>query len=470
MNKLPNIKTHFAEWYQEVIYQAELVDQAPVRGCMVVRPYGNDIWESIKGVMDKKIKDTGHKNAIFPLLIPQSFLQKEADHIEGFAPEVAVVTHAGGKELAEPLIVRPTSETIVHFMFARWIKSWRDLPLKINQWANVVRWEMRPRAFIRTTEFFWQEGHTAHATRKEALEEVLLMLSHYKDLAENYLAIPVITGQKSEGEKFPGAEKTYTFEGFMPDGKALQMGTSHLLSQSFAHAFEMTFQDEQGTVQHPWLTSWGCTTRLVGALIMVHGDDKGLVLPPRIAPIQVVIVPIYRTDEDKKLVLDKAQEIKDKLGEGVRTFIDTDDKKTPGNKFYHWELRGVPVRIEIGPRDLQNNQVTCADRLGTKEAVSLDTIVKYIPEKLDTLHHALYDRAKTRLLEQWIQRETLQEILDGSEATLSQTGFCESRQCEAVLKEHKLSIRCLLEEETKHPACFNCKAPSTKDAIIGRSY
>ncbi len=470
MNKLPNIKTHFPEWYQEVIYQAELVDQAPVRGCMVVRPYGNDIWESIKGVMDKKIKDTGHKNAIFPLLIPQSFLQKEADHIEGFAPEVAVVTHAGGKELAEPLIVRPTSETIVHFMFARWIKSWRDLPLKINQWANVVRWEMRPRAFIRTTEFFWQEGHTAHAARKEAEEEVLLMLSHYKDLAENYLAIPVIIGRKSEGEKFPGAEKTYTFEGFMPDGKALQMGTSHLLSQSFAHAFEMTFQDEQGTVQHPWLTSWGCTTRLVGALVMVHGDDKGLVLPPRIAPIQVVIVPIYKTDEDKKLVLDKAQEIKNQLGEGVRTLIDTDDKKTPGNKFYHWELRGVPVRIEIGPRDLQNNQVTCADRLGIKEAVSLDTIIQYIPQKLDALHHALYDRAKNRLTEQWIQRETLQEILDGSEATLTQTGFCESRPCEVVLKEHKLSIRCLLEEEKKHTTCFNCKAPSTKDAIIARSY
>jgi len=469
MSKLPNKKTQFSEWYLEVINQAELVDQAPVRGCMVVRPYGNDIWEMIKGVLDKKIKDTGHRNALFPLLIPESFLKKEAAHIEGFAPELAVVTHAGGKLLAEPLVVRPTSETIIHYMFARWIKSWRDLPLKINQWASVVRWEMRPRPFLRTTEFFWQEGHTAHASREEAEQEVLLMLSHYKDLAENYLAIPVITGQKSEGEKFPGAEKTYTFEAFMPDAKALQMGTSHLLSQSFAHAFEMTYQDVQGKLQYPWLTSWGSTTRLVGAVVMVHGDDKGLIIPPRIAPVQVVIVPIYKTDEEKTAVLFQAQSIKDRLANTVRITIDTDEHKTPGNKFYHWELRGIPLRIEIGPRDLSNKQAVCADRLGTKETVLLSDLETVIPQKLDALHHALYARAEVVLNTQWIQKDTLQEIIDATESAIIQTGFCGSKECETVLKEYKLSIRCLLEQK-KHSVCFKCTLPNTCDAVIARSY
>jgi prolyl-tRNA synthetase len=292
--KLPDINQDFAQWYHEIIYQAELVDQSPVRGCMVIHPYGYALWEHIKHQLDTRIKETGHQNAAFPLLIPESFLKKEATHVAGFAPELAVVTIAGGKELEEPLVVRPTSETIIHYMFAQWIKSWRDLPLKINQWANVVRWEMRTRPFLRTTEFFWQEGHTAHETLQEAEQEVLLMLSEYVDLAQNWLAIPVITGQKSAHERFPGAIKTMTFEGIMPDGRALQMGTSHLLSQSFAHAFDMKFQDRQGNLAYPFLTSWGTTTRLVGALVMAHGDQKGLVMPPKVAPIQVVIIPIFK--------------------------------------------------------------------------------------------------------------------------------------------------------------------------------
>src|SRR3972149_3888551 len=279
MKKLADIRKDFPEWYQDVIYQAELVEQPPVPESIVIRPYGYAIWEHIKGDLDTRIKATGHQNVAFPLLIPESFIKREADHIEGFAPELAIVTIAGGKVLEEPLVIRPTSETIVHYMFERWIKSWRDLPIKINQWANVIRWELRPRPFLRTTEFFWQEGHTAHATHEEAHEEVLTMLKEYVDLAEKVLAIPVVTGVKSESEKFPGAEKTYTFEGLMPDGKALQMGTSHLLSQSFARAFDIKFQDKDENMAYPYLTSWGATTRLIGAVVMVHGDQKGLVLP-----------------------------------------------------------------------------------------------------------------------------------------------------------------------------------------------
>ncbi len=470
MNRtLPNIQTNLPEWYQEVIYQAELADQSPVRGCIVIRPYGNDIWENIKNILDKKIKDTGHKNALFPLLIPESFLKKEAEHIEGFSPELAIVTHAGGKELAEPLVVRPTSETMIHYMFAQWIKSWRDLPLKINQWANVVRWEMRPRAFLRTTEFFWQEGHTAHATQEEAHEEALLMLSHYKDLAENYLAIPVITGKKSEGEKFPGADITYTFEGFMPDAKALQMGTSHMLSQNFAHAFDMKFQDKDGRIAFPYLTSWGATTRLIGAVVMTHGDNKGLILPPKIAPIQVVIIPIYKTDEEKQAVLDVAQTLQNACPD-VRIYIDNDDQKTPGNKFYHWELRGVPVRIEIGPRDLKNNQVTIADRLGLKkENVEISQVASYIREQLIVVQQALFSKALERQESQKVKKTSLADMLTVKDTSIIITGFCGSKECESVLKQHTLSVRCILEEKNLEH-CFNCSQKSASDAIIARSY
>lgn len=473
MQKLPDIKKNFPEWYNEVIHQAELVDQSPVRGSIVIRPYGYAIWELIRDVLDKRIKETGHQNASFPLLIPESFLKKEADHIEGFAPELAVVTHAGGKELEEPLVVRPTSETIIHYMFARWISSWRDLPLKINQWANVVRWELRPRAFLRTTEFFWQEGHTAHATYQEAHDEVLTMLGEYVNLAENVLAIPVVTGLKSETEKFPGAEKTYTFEGLMPDGKALQMGTSHLLSQSFAKAFDMKFQDQNEQVAYPYLTSWGATTRLIGAVVMVHGDEKGLVLPPKVAPIQVIIVPIFKKGADSQAVIDAANNLAVRLKNiGVRATIDADTTKSPGAKFFHWELRGVPVRIEIGPRDIEMNQMVVVDRIGLgKKEVLLAQADSYIPDLLDSIQEELFNRAKAVRQAQWHKEAKLAKFgkrLE-DEGGFYQTGWCREKACELEVKNYKATTRCILEEKT-FKECFNCSNPSKSDVLIARSY
>lgn len=470
IGKLPDIKTKFPEWYQEVVYQSELADQSPVRGCIVIRPYGTEVWEIIKSVLDKKIKDTGHKNAIFPLLIPESFLKKEAEHVEGFAPELAIVTHAGGKKLAEPLVIRPTSETMIHYMFAQWIKSWRDLPLKINQWANVMRWEMRPRAFLRTSEFFWQEGHTAHITKDEAQEEALLMLSEYIDLAKNYLAIPVVTGQKSNLEKFPGADATYTFEAFMPDAKALQMGTSHMLSQNFSKSFDMKYQNKDGQLDYPWLTSWGVTTRLIGAVIMMHGDEKGLVLPPKIAPIQAVIIPIYKTDEQREAVLDAAYKIKSDLKDTVRVHIDDDEQKKPGSKFFHWEMKGVPLRLEIGPRDLEKEHAMVADRLGSgKEPVLFVDMPRVLPEKLEAFQQGLYDRAKKRLDSQWVVKEKLEDIVKISESSVAQTGFCGSDECEKLLKPKKLSIRCVLSDNTLK-SCFGCDQSNSADVVVARSY
>lgn len=469
--KLPDIKTKFPEWYQEVVYQAELADQSPVRGCIVIRPYGTQVWESIKTILDKKIKDTGHHNAIFPLLIPESFLKKEAEHVEGFAPELAIVTHAGGKKLAEPLVVRPTSETMIHYMFAQWIKSWRDLPLKINQWANVMRWEMRPRAFLRTSEFFWQEGHTAHVSKEEAQEEALLMLGHYQDLAENYLAIPVIVGRKSNLEKFPGADATYTFEAVMPDAKALQMGTSHMLSQSFAKSFDMKYQNKEGELDYPWLTSWGVTTRLIGAVIMMHGDEKGLVLPPKIAPIQAVIIPIYRTEEERTAVLQAAQKVKEDLDGLVRVHIDDDEQKKPGSKFFHWEMKGVPLRLEIGPRDLEKKHAMVADRLGLEKApVIFKDMANVLPEKLEAFQKALYEKAKKRLESQVVVKEKLDDIIAVSESSVGQTGFCGSDDCEKLLKPKKLSIRCMLPDKKELESCFGCSQKSVSDVIVARSY
>lgn len=468
--KLPDIKTKFPEWYQEVVRQAELADQSPVRGCIVIRPYGTQVWESIKAILDKKIKDTGHHNAIFPLLIPESFFKKEAEHVEGFAPELAIVTHAGGKKLAEPLVIRPTSETMIHHMFAQWIKSWRDLPLKINQWANVMRWEMRPRAFLRTSEFFWQEGHTAHISKEEAKEEALLMLGHYQDLAENYLAIPVIVGQKSNLEKFPGADATYTFEAVMPDAKALQMGTSHMLSQSFAKSFDMKYQNKEGKLDYPWLTSWGVTTRLIGAVIMMHGDEKGLVLPPKIAPIQAVIIPIYKTDEQREAVLNAAYKIKNDLKDTVRVHIDDDEQKKPGSKFFHWEMKGVPLRLEIGPRDLEKEHAMVADRLGLEKApVTFKDIERVLPAKLELFQAALYDRAKKRLDEQVVVKEKLDDIVAVSESSVGRTGFCGLDDCEKLLKPKKLSIRCVLSDNTLK-LCFGCDQKSVNDVVVARSY
>lgn len=470
---LPDIQHDFPEWYQEVVYKAGLADQSPVRGTMIICPYGYAIWEHIRAYLDMRIKETGHENAAFPLFIPESFLKREAEHVEGFAPELAVVTHAGGKELEEPLVVRPTSETIIHSAFARWIKSWRDLPLKINQWANVVRWEKRPRAFLRTTEFFWQEGHTAHATQQEAREEVLLMLHEYVTMCTELLAIPVVTGRKSDTEKFPGAVETYTFEGLMQDGKALQMGTSHLLSQSFAHSFDMKFQDKDGAMAYPYLTSWGSTTRLVGAVIMVHGDNKGLVLPPRVAPTQVIIIPILKKGSDTGGIIAAAHDIKKQLAvAGIRVKVDDDEATSPGAKFFHWELKGVPVRIEIGPRDLEKGVAMVSDRLGlSKDAISLNELSAAIPARLNALHTTLLERARERRAAQWFKEEKLATFgpqLDDRPG-FYQTGWCGSAACEAEVKQYKASTRCVLAEKT-FAQCFNCSEPNKHDVLIAKSY
>lgn len=473
MSRLPNINEHFSDWYNEVVSQAELVDHGPVRGTMVIRPYGYAIWSEIQLVLDRKIKETGHQNAAFPLLIPESFIRREAKHIEGFSPELAIVTYAGGNKLDEPLVVRPTSETVIHYMFAKWMKSWRDLPIKINQWANVVRWEMRPRPFLRTTEFFWQEGHTAHATQQEADEEARTMMAQYVDLAESWLAIPVIVGLKTESEKFPGAEKTYTFEAVMPDGKALQMGTSHVLYQTFAEAFDMKFQDKDGVLKHPHLTSWGVTTRLIGATVMMHGDDKGLILPPRIAPIQVIIVPILKKIEDDQAILDAVQGLaEDFKKRGVRVEVDTDISKTPGAKFYKWELKGVPVRIEIGLRDLEHKQGIVADRLGLeRSAIALDTMVTHVLQRLDIVQNELFNRARKKLHDLWHKGEKLKSFGPqlAEQGGLWQTGWCQDPNCEQELKKYKAFSRCLLSERT-FTECFNCEKPSKNDLLVAKAY
>lgn len=475
MSKLPSFSQQFADWYQEVLYQAELVDQAPVRGCFVIRPYGYAIWENIQKELDKKIKETGHQNAAFPLLIPESFLKREAEHVEGFSPELAVVTFAGGKELEEPLVVRPTSETIIHYMFARWIKSWRDLPLKINQWANVVRWEMRPRAFLRTTEFFWQEGHTAHETETEALQETLLMLEQYRSIIEDFLAIPVQVGQKSAGEKFPGADATYTIEGTMPDGKALQMCTSHMISRNFARAFQMTYQTREGNVEHPYLTSWGFTTRVVGALIMMHGDENGIIIPPKVAPIQIVIVPILKKDASMQQLLQAVEIMVQSLkAHGIRVHVDADTEKTPGFKFNYWELKGVPLRIEIGMRDLEAQQVVMVNRVTReKTTCAFDSIAETAQQLLNLIHRQLFERAQERRKARWYEADDLAAIVSSIEEKQGfyQTGWCNAAQCEERLKEHKITIRCILPENMHtHQKCFACGQKSKHDVVVAKAY
>lgn len=468
--KIP-IKTDFSGWYQEVVYTAELADLSPVRGCIVIRPYGYSLWENIKANVDERIKRTGHQNAYFPLFIPESFLNKEAKHVEGFAPEVAVVTYAGGKELEERLIVRPTSETMIHYMFAKWIKSYRDLPLKINQWANVIRWEMRTRPFLRTTEFLWQEGHTVHETHQEAQDEALLMLDEYVDFIENHLAIPVVKAKKPESEKFAGADITWTMEGLMQDGKALQMGTSHLLSQNFAKSFEIMFQDRQGKMAYPYLTSWAVTTRLIGAIVMVHGDQKGLILPPKIAPIQIVIIPIIRSAGDVAL-LETVQKLSDQLSLKFRVKIDKDDQMSTGAKFYHWEMKGVPLRVEIGPRDLQQNQAILVDRLsGTKESVNLNDLETHIASKLEFIQKMLFQRAVEYRANLWFRNAKLVDFAEQLENVggFYQTGWCKREECENLVKQAKATIRCILNEK-EFNQCFNCDRQSLEDILIAKSY
>jgi len=472
MKKLADIKTQFPEWYQDVVFAAELADQAPVRGCMVIRPYGYALWEEIQKNLDTKFKETGHQNAAFPLLIPQSFLQKEKEHVEGFSPELAIVTHAGGKELEEPLVVRPTSETIIHYMFAQWMRSWRDLPIKINQWCSVVRWELRPRPFLRTSEFWWQEGHTAHETAEEAAQEARDMHKLYQDFMEKDLAIPVIAAKKPEHEKFAGADATFTLEAMMQDGKAVQMGTSHLISQNFAKAFDMTFQNRDGGLSYPFLTSWGVTTRLIGAIIMVHGDAKGLILPPRIAQIQAVIVPIFKAD-NKEAVLSAATALAMQLKKSFRVHLDIREHETPGAKFYEWELKGVPVRIELGARDLEAGVATIADRLaGSKEAIKLLEVEEYLKQKLSDIQDALFERAKNYRDERLYQTDELLTEFGPrlhAEGGFYRVGWNKDTKAIDALKAFGGTIRCVL-PETLSTRCFFSGQPSSCDIIVAKAY
>jgi prolyl-tRNA synthetase len=469
----------FSAWYNEVIARAELADYSPVRGCMVIRPNGYAIWEQMQRALDQMFKDTGHQNAYFPLFIPQSFLSREAEHVEGFAPEVAVVTHGGGKELEEPLIIRPTSETIIYAMYAKWIQSYRDLPLLINQWANVVRWEMRTRLFLRTTEFLWQEGHTAHATEAEAEEETLRMLGVYRSFMEGWMAMPVLTGRKTDSERFAGALRTYSTEALMQDNRALQAGTSHNLGQNFSRAFEVTFQTSTGDLDHVWNTSWGVSTRLVGALIMTHSDDLGFVCPPKLAQYQVVIVPIYKSDEERAAVLQAADRLRKELaGAGIRVHVDVREGMKPGAKYYEWEGRGVPLRLEVGPRDVASGSVVLARRTGgKKESVPMDGLAARLITALDKFQSDLFEAAKARREAATLRGATRQELINRMEGQggFVYAGFCGSAKCEAEIKEEtKATIRVLPDEEFRSPVapttCVWCGSPSIAEAVWAKAY
>src|SRR3954453_13493396 len=398
----------FASWYQDVVLQGDMAEPAEiVKGCMVIKANGYAVWELLQRELDDRFKRTNHQNVYFPLLIPQSFLKKEAEHVEGFAPELAVVTHAGGKELEEPYVIRPTSETIIGHFFSKWIQSWRDLPVLVNQWANVVRWELRTRMFLRTTEFLWQEGHTAHSNHEEAVEEVLRILDLYAEVSEDIMAMPVIKGVKTRAEKFAGALRSYSIEAMMQNGLALQAGTSHDLGQNFGKAFDVQFQSKEGQLEYVWQTSWGVSTRLIGGLIMTHSDDKGLVLPPRLAPIKAVLVPIYRKDEERASVMETAHRIAKEIGAKV----DDRDGQSPGAKFFHWERRGVPVVFELGPRDIASGKIVLKRRdTGTKEPIDQSEVAAKLAIALDDIQKGLYTRAKDRMKANTVLANSLEEV------------------------------------------------------------
>lgn len=465
----------FSQWYLDVIAAADLAEHSEIKGSMIIKPYGYALWERMQRILDDRIKATGHENAYFPLLIPESYLHREKEHVQGFSPELAVVTHAGGAKLDEPLVVRPTSETIMYASFSRWIQSWRDLPLLINQWANVVRWELRPRLFLRTTEFLWQEGHTAHMTEAEAEEEAKKMLEEYRAFVEEYLAVPVIVGQKTDAEKFAGALRTYTIEGLMPDGKALQMGTSHNLGQNFAKVFEVKYLDENNTQQYVWQTSWGVSTRMIGGLIMAHSDDKGLVLPPKIAPIQVVIIPIWKTAAEQNAVTDVIARVEQQLsGANIRVKIDTRDGQTFGEKAYAWEKKGVPVRLELGPKDIDKKQVTLARRdQDAKVSVALDETVSVISKILSEMQAQLYQAALKKRTAQSVFVESYQDFVQAVE----KGGFVYvpwegSAEDEAQIKaETKATIRCI-PFESSYPGgvCIKTGKKTSRIAVFARAY
>jgi len=479
----------YSKWYNELVYRADLAEHSDVRGCMVIKPYGYAIWEKMRDILDVKFKETGHSNAYFPLFIPKSYLSKEASHIEGFAKECAVVTHYRLKnaedgsgvivdpdsKLEEELIVRPTSETIIWNSYKNWIQSYRDLPILINQWENVVRWEMKTRLFLRTTEFLWQEGHTAHATKQEAISEAELMLNVYEDFAENYMAMPVIKGRKTANERFAGAEDTLCIESMMQDGKALQAGTSHFLGQNFAKAFEVKFADKEGKLDYVWATSWGVSTRLMGALIMTHSDDEGLVLPPALAPIQVVAVPIYRTDEELAAISEKMTELAAKLkAKGISFKYDDDENRRPGWKFAEYESKGVPVRVAMGPRDLENGKAEIARRDNkTKEVVDFDGLENYIEQLLADIQVNLLERAKAFRLENTREidsyEEFKKEIDKGGFFLAHWDGTSETE--ERIKEETKATIRCIaLDRKEEAGVCMVTGKPSVGRVIFAKAY
>ena len=475
VEKLTPMTDDFNEWYTDIIQQAQLADYSPVKGSMVIRPYGYSIWESVQSYLDKKFKNTGHQNAYFPLFIPNSFIQKEAEHVEGFSPELAMVTHAGGKELEEPLVVRPTSETIINHMFAKWIKSHRDLPMLINQWANVVRWEMRTRLFLRTSEFLWQEGHTAHATEAEATEEALRMLDIYAEFAENAAAVSVVKGIKSANERFAGATRTYSIEAMMKDMKALQAGTSHELGQNFSKAFDIQFSDEENNLKYPYQTSWGVSTRLIGMIIMAHGDDKGLNLPPKLAPYQVVIIPIIPNEESSSLVLETTQKIVNQINGEFRVHIDDRDNISPGFKFNEWELKGVPLRIEIGPRDIENNTVVFSRRDGVqgKFNVPISDITTTVSENLDDIHNKLLEASRIFREDNTKHVENYEELISELK---SEPGFVtcywdeNSEDEDKVKQETKATLRCYVLDHKETAKAVNNKKINGKLAIFSKAY
>ncbi len=469
VSEIADIEQDFPQWYTDVILKTQLVDYGPVKGTMVIRPYGYAIWENIQHELNVRFKKAGAKNAYFPLLIPESYLKKEAEHVEGFAPEVAVVTHAGGAPLQEPLVIRPTSETIICDMYAKWMESYRDLPIIINQWANVMRWEKTTRPFLRTSEFLWQEGHTVHATEKEAEEETQTMLNVYKEFAENCLAIPVLTGRKTDKEKFAGAVATYGMEAMMLDGKSLQAGTSHYLGQNFAKSFNMKFLDKDGVLKYGYSTSWGVSTRLIGALIMAHGDKRGLVIPPVVAPIQVVIIPVCMHKEG---VLEKAQELYNAFeSAGVRVELDSRDA-TPGWKFNEWEMKGVPVRIEVGPRDIENGKMTSMRRdTLLKQEFNLGD-VDAIKNLLNTIQKDMLDASRARRDAKIKYAENLEEILNGVEnKNFVKAPWCGLRECEDKIKETtNASARIICEDSAENKVCAVCGKKAKKVVVFARAY
>jgi prolyl-tRNA synthetase len=473
--KLPTRSGNFAEWYNQLVLKAELADYAPVRGCMVVRPYGWAVWENMTAALDRRFKATGHVNAAFPLLIPMSFFEKEKSHVKGFSPELAVVTIGGGETLEEPLVVRPTSETIIGTMYSKWIKSYRDLPVLINQWGSVVRWEMRTKLFLRTLEFYWQEGHTAHATPEECQDETLRMLDVYADFAIEDGAIPVVKGRKSQSEKFAGADNSFSIEAMMGDTKALQAGTSHNLGQNFAKAFDIQYSDRNNLLQYVWTTSWGLSTRFVGAVIMTHGDDQGLILPPKLAPYQVVVIPIYKNDEEKAQVLPVVSKVEQELG-SFRLKTDSREEVTPGFKFNDWEMRGVPLRIEIGPKDVQKGTLAISRRdmpgKSGKSFIQHNQLEGQVAELLQSIQASLFERALAFRRAHTFDPKDYEELKQVVDKGWAFSWWCGDAECEARVKdETKATTRCIpLEQEPGQGTCIVCGKPATEKVIFGRAY